>query len=191
MFGDPLSNWQELLGKLPEGRGAMMAGEGTGIGPAGFGSANSRILELLARVKANLNRCHSSSHEVLTVQDLNRFPEFAATPEDTASGSTLMQYVQSLNPEMVAQLSRPASPEVAQLMERNILGLLGGLPPEGFEVTIATNREHLGRLLASAMMSGYFLRNVEQRLTLEQSFQGLTLAPAASGCSPKGDGATA
>lgn len=125
------------------------------------------------------------------MQDLNRFPEFAATPEDTTRGSTLMQYVQSLNPEMVAQLSRPTSPEVAQLMERNILGLLGGLPPEGFEVTIATNRENLGRLLASAMMSGYFLRNAEQRLTLEQSFQGLTLSESTTaGRSASDDGAT-
>jgi hypothetical protein len=81
----------------------------------------------------------------------------------------LWQYVQSLSPETIAQLSRPASAEAMQVMERNIVGLLGGLPPEGFDVTISTNRENLGRLLASAMMSGYFLRNAEQRLAFEQS----------------------
>ncbi|NEQ30551.1 MAG: DUF760 domain-containing protein [Leptolyngbya sp. SIO4C5] len=80
-----------------------------------------------------------------------------------------MQYVQSLEPEMIAQLSRPDSSEVLQVMEHNIVGLLGGLPSQHFDITITTSREHLGRLLASAMMSGYFLRSAEQRMTFEQS----------------------
>jgi hypothetical protein len=74
-----------------------------------------------------------------------------------------------MSPETVAQLSKPVSPEVFQMMERNIIGLLGGLPPESFQVEITTSREDLGRLLASAMMSGYFLRNAEQRLAIEKS----------------------
>lgn len=85
------------------------------------------------------------------------------------SGNGLWQYVQSLSPETIAQLSKPQSNEVFQVMERNIIGLLGNLPSEHFGVTINTSREHLGRLLASAMMSGYFLRNAEQRLDFEQS----------------------
>lgn len=88
------------------------------------------------------------------------------------SSENLWQYVQSLNPEIVEQLSRPQSREVFQVMERNIVGLLGSLPSEHFGVTISTSREHLGRLLASAMMSGYFLRNAEQRMNFEQALQG-------------------
>ncbi len=76
-----------------------------------------------------------------------------------------------MNPETVAQLSKPGSGEVLQVMERNIIGLLGGLPSEHFDVTITTSREHLGRLLASAIMSGYFLRNAEQRLQFERVLQ--------------------
>jgi len=87
------------------------------------------------------------------------------------NSESLWDYVQTLSPETIAQLSRPDSPEVFQVMERNIIGLLGNLPPEQFGVTISTSRESLGRLLASAMMSGYFLRNAEQRLGFEQSFQ--------------------
>lgn len=87
------------------------------------------------------------------------------------SNNLLWQYVQSMNPETVAQLSKPGSGEVLQAMERNIIGLLGGLPSEHFDVTITTSREHLGRLLASAMMSGYFLRNAEQRLQFEHVLQ--------------------
>ena len=81
----------------------------------------------------------------------------------------LWQYVQSLSPETISHLSRPDSQEVFQVMERNIIGLLGNLPSEQFEVSISTNREHLGRLLASAMMSGYFIRNAEQRMAFENS----------------------
>lgn len=87
------------------------------------------------------------------------------------AGNLLWQYVQSMSPETVAQLSKPNSSEVYQVMERNIIGLLGGLPSEHFDVTITTSREQLGRLLASAMMGGYFLRNAEQRMAFEKSLQ--------------------
>ena len=83
----------------------------------------------------------------------------------------LWQYVQSLSTEAISHLSKPDSPEVFQVMERNIIGLLGNLPSEQFEVSVSTNREHLGRLLASAMMSGYFIRNAEQRMAFEQSLK--------------------
>ncbi len=84
----------------------------------------------------------------------------------------LWQYVQSLSPETIAHLSKPESQEVFQVMERNIMGLLGNLPSEQFDVAISTNRENLGRLLASAMMSGYFLSKAEQRMTFEKSLLG-------------------
>ena len=91
---------------------------------------------------------------------------------ESQTGNLLWQYVQSLSPETVTQLSKPTSGEVFQVMERNIVGLLGNLPSEHFGVTITTNRENLGRLLASAMISGYFLRNAEQRMGFEKSLQG-------------------
>ena len=83
--------------------------------------------------------------------------------------SSLMQYVHSMSPETIAQLSNPSSTDVQQMMEHNIIGLLGGLPSQHFDVEISTNRENLGRLLASAMMSGYFLRGAEQRMAFESS----------------------
>lgn len=98
----------------------------------------------------------------------NQAPEFF---DQDADANLLWQYVQSMTPEVVTQLSKPTSTEVFQVMERNIVGLLGNLPPEHFGVTISTNRENLGRLLASAMVSGYFLRNAEQRMVFEKSLQ--------------------
>ncbi len=85
---------------------------------------------------------------------------------------TLGRYIQSMPTETIAQLSTP-EPEVARVMERNILEILGALPSEHFGVSITTNRTHLGRLLASAMMNGYFLHNAYQRMSFEQSLQSL------------------
>lgn len=84
---------------------------------------------------------------------------------------TLGRYIQSMPTETIAQLSTP-EPEVARVMERNILEMLGALPNEHFGVSITTNRTHLGRLLASAMMNGYFLHNAYQRMSFEKFLQG-------------------
>lgn len=96
------------------------------------------------------------------------------TPEymdaKSAKDNDLLRYVQGMEPDMITQLSRPASSEVMQVMEHNVVGLLGGLPSAHFDVSVTTNRENLGRLLASAMMSGYFLRGAEQRLAIEEQF---------------------
>lgn len=90
---------------------------------------------------------------------------------DSQASNLLWQYVSSLSPEIVTQLSKPSSPEVFEVIERNIIGLLGNLPSEHFNINITTNRENLGKLLASAMISGYFLRNAEQRMNYEITFQ--------------------
>ena len=89
--------------------------------------------------------------------------------QQNEDGNTLWKYVQSLSPEVVSQLSQPESQEVFQVIEQNIIGLIGNLSSDNFDVAINTNKENLGRLLASAMMSGYFLRNAEQRMSLEES----------------------
>ncbi|PLZ68754.1 DUF760 domain-containing protein [Fischerella thermalis] len=96
----------------------------------------------------------------------------AGFSSESETDNLLWQYVKSLSPDTVTQLSKPTSPEVFQVMERNIVGLLGNLPSEHFGVTITTSRESLGRLLASAMISGYFLRNAEQRMNFELALQG-------------------
>jgi hypothetical protein len=98
----------------------------------------------------------------------NQVPEFFDGDADT---NLLWQYVQSMSPETISRLSKPMSSEVFQVMERNIVGLLGNLPSENFGVSVSTSRENLGRLLASAMISGYFLRNAEQRMVFEKSLQ--------------------
>lgn len=105
------------------------------------------------------------------MNDNNPQTAFRHNQEDR-EGNTLWQYVQSLSPETLTQLSKPESKEVVEIIEHNIIGLLGNLPHENFEVSINTSRENLGRLLATAMMSGYFLRNAEQRMGFEKSLLG-------------------
>ena len=93
----------------------------------------------------------------------------AAQFEHSAStDNQLWQYVQSLTPETTSKLSQPDA-EVSQIMERNLIQMLGGLPSEQFDITITTDRSNLARLLTSAMMSGYFLHNAKQRMDFEQS----------------------
>jgi Protein of unknown function (DUF760) len=84
----------------------------------------------------------------------------------------LWQYVSSMEPDTMARLSQPASEEVLQVMERHVVAMLGQLPSAHFDVMISTSRENLGRLMASAMMHGYFLRAAEQRMAFEAMMQG-------------------
>ncbi|NJM96226.1 MAG: DUF760 domain-containing protein [Phormidesmis sp. RL_2_1] len=99
-----------------------------------------------------------------------KLPEFMNS--NSAKENALLSYVRTMDEETISQLSRPDSNEVMQVMEHNVIGLLGGLPSGQFDVSVTTNRENLGRLLASAMMSGYFLRGAEQRLAFEEQFMG-------------------
>ncbi len=96
-------------------------------------------------------------------------------------GNQLWQYVTSMEPDTMARLSEPASEEVLQVMERHVVAMLGQLPSQHFDVSITTSRENLGRLVASAMMNGYFLRGAEQRMAFESTLQGFsaTDSPAA------------
>lgn len=90
--------------------------------------------------------------------------------EQYDQSNALWEYVRSLSPETMTRLSQPESSEVFQIIEHNVVGLMGSLPNENFDVEVSTSRESLGKMLASAMMSGYFLRNVEQRKTIEDSW---------------------
>lgn len=108
--------------------------------------------------------------EVIDVKNApGQTPEFFGG--SAAQANSLLKYVQAMDPETIAQLSKPMSSDLLQVMESNIMGLLGGLPSQHFDITVATSREDLGRLLASAMMSGYFLRGAEQRMALEHTLE--------------------
>ena len=142
-----------------------------------FGSAHYENLTGLAKLALQRQRTQTAatSHvlsEVIMTNESNNNTNSGFMGGAAVQGNSLMQYVQSMEPEMIAQLSRPVSGDVMQAMELNIIALLGGLPSEGFDVSVTTSRETLGRLLASAMMGGYFLKSAEQRLDMETSLMG-------------------
>lgn len=87
-------------------------------------------------------------------------------------GNQLLKYLQTQSPEVLARVAKSVSPEIKQIISQNVQGLVGVLPSEAFGVQITTNRENLAGLLASAMMTGYFLRRMEQRMELEESVLG-------------------
>ncbi len=93
-------------------------------------------------------------------------PEKPEKPEKQES-NTLMQYLQQQNPEILALVAESASPQIKQIISQNVRGIVGMLPSEDFNIQIATDPENLATLLASAMMTGYFLRQMEQRMDLE------------------------
>jgi len=99
-------------------------------------------------------------------------PEFLTTDNEAISSNSLIQYLQEQSPDVLQRVARSASGDIQDIIRHNVQGLLGMLPGEQFEVKIQTNREHLGGLLASAMMTGYFLRQMEQRMELEVSLLG-------------------
>jgi CheY-specific phosphatase CheX len=94
------------------------------------------------------------------------FDFFASEPEEQDTNA-LIQYLQQQHPETLARIAQSASPEVQQIITQNVQGLVGMLPSEEFNISITTDRENLANLLASAMMTGYFLGKMEQRKNLE------------------------
>jgi hypothetical protein len=84
----------------------------------------------------------------------------------------LLKYLQHQPPEVLARVAKSVSPEIKQIISQNVQGLVGMLPSESFNVQITTDRDNLAGLLASAMMTGYFLRRMEQRMELEDHLTG-------------------
>ena len=95
--------------------------------------------------------------------------DFSNSKQQEQNYNTLMQYLRQQNPEVLAQIAQSASPEVKQIISQNVQGLVGMLPAGDFNVKVTTDRDNLAHLLASAMMTGYFLCQIEKRMDLEES----------------------
>jgi len=97
-------------------------------------------------------------------------PEFLATDNNDASESNaLIQYLQDQSPDVLQRVAKSASTDIQDIIRHNVQGLLGMLPGDQFEIKVTSSRDHFANLLASAMMTGYFLRQMEQRKELEES----------------------
>lgn len=94
-------------------------------------------------------------------------PDFFDCDLEDQQVNTLLQYLQQQNPEFLTRVAQSASPEIKEIISQNVQGLVGMLPSEDFNVQITTDRENLAMLLTTAMMTGYFLRQMEHRMELE------------------------
>ncbi|MGB2924609.1 MAG: DUF760 domain-containing protein [Limnothrix sp.] len=95
--------------------------------------------------------------------------DFFSSDVDEQTANNLMNYLQQQNPDVMSRIAQSASQEVKDIIAHNVRGLIGVLPPDDFQVSITTDRENLANLLASAMMTGYFLGQMERRMTLESN----------------------
>ncbi|MBW4660895.1 MAG: DUF760 domain-containing protein [Drouetiella hepatica Uher 2000/2452] len=98
--------------------------------------------------------------------------DFSGSEVEEGQVNQLLKYLQHQSPEILATVAKSVSPEIRQIISQNVQGLVGFLPSEAFSVQVTTDRENLASLLASAMMTGYFLRRMEQRMELESSVRG-------------------
>jgi hypothetical protein len=96
-------------------------------------------------------------------------PDFLSSQAEDEQENQLLNYLQHQSPDVLSRVAKSASPEIQQIISQNVQGLVGMLPSENFNVQITTDRENLAGLLASAMMTGYFLRQMEQRMELEEN----------------------
>ena len=102
-------------------------------------------------------------------------PDFLSDNAEDAQANQLLNYLQRQSPEILARVAKSVTPEIQQIISHNVQGLVGMLPSENFNVKITTDRDNLAGLLASAMMTGYFLRQMEQRMQLEDLADSVTL----------------
>lgn len=98
--------------------------------------------------------------------------DFLSMDPDDDRINYLLQYLKQQSPDVMAQVAKSATSEVKQIVSQNVQGLMGSLPPEHFHAQIMTDHESLANLLASAMMTGYFLRQMEQRMQMEDAILG-------------------
>ena len=69
------------------------------------------------------------------------------------------------------RVAKSAREDIQEIIRHNDQGLLGMLPSDQFDVKITSSKDNIANLLSSAMMTGYFLRQMEQRKELEHSLK--------------------
>jgi hypothetical protein len=99
----------------------------------------------------------------------NSFNVPGSDQENQATSNPLVSYLHLQSPEMMTRVAQSISPHVKEIISHNVQGLVGMLPSEGFSIQITTDRDDLAGLLASAMTTGYFLRQMEQRMEMEST----------------------
>jgi Protein of unknown function (DUF760) len=137
--------------------------------PYRYGSAHFRAIWDSAKLRLIIH-----DHQPGTPMNDSSAQILGSANATLGTDNALGQYIQALPEEAIARMHQPA-PEAAKLMESNIMGMLGVLPSQAFDVAITTSKQDLGQWIASAMAYGYFLHTAEQRMALENTLPQLGL----------------
>lgn len=87
-----------------------------------------------------------------------------------ARNNRLQKYIHAQSVQDMSRLAGEISPEVRQLIGANVQALLGYLPTSEFNTTVVASKENLQNLLASAMLTGFFMHAMETRMQMESVF---------------------
>lgn len=95
-------------------------------------------------------------------------------PDDDVTESKvnhLQKYIHKQSAQDMSRLASEISQDVRQIIANNVQALLGYLPPQEFQTSITVSKEHLQNLLASSMLTGYFMHAMENRMHMEEVFE--------------------
>ncbi len=95
-------------------------------------------------------------------------PEEGMSPHQP---NPLHEYIQSQSMQDMARLASEISPQVKQIIAGNVQALLGHLSGQEFQTTVAADKGSFQNLLASAMVTGYFMHAMENRMKMESLFE--------------------
>ncbi|KAI7742432.1 hypothetical protein M8C21_022913 [Ambrosia artemisiifolia] len=100
--------------------------------------------------------------------------EFLSTNSFYREFSVIANMLKQIEPLDTSVISKGVSDSVKESMNRMISSMLGLLPSDQFSVRISVSKRPLVRLLASSVITGYTLWNVEYRVTLMRNFETST-----------------
>ena len=74
-------------------------------------------------------------------------------------------------PELIGSFAETAPPEVQQAVRSTVVSLLGNLPPQLYDTSVASTGQNVASLMYSMQLTGYMFRNAEYRRSLLESLQ--------------------
>ncbi|KAF5457209.1 hypothetical protein F2P56_021325 [Juglans regia] len=134
-----------------------------------FGALSPEALNYIQRLRSEL----SDAEEELTAQK----QENLQIENGRGNRNNLLEYLRSLHPDMVNELSRPSSLEVEEIIQQLVQNVLSRFfkeertenHPDGddeFSDSTGASRDYLAKLLFWCMLLGHHLRGLENRLHL-------------------------
>lgn len=94
-----------------------------------------------------------------------------------ARNNRLQKYIHAQSVQDMSRLAAEISPDVRHLIGANVQALLGYLPASEFNTTVVASKENLQNLLASAMLTGFFMHSMETRMQMESLFEAPAPTP--------------